>query len=247
MAFTRNSYMITRAMKQFLLSSLLTLIIQQLSITVDSVFVSHFVTPSAMAAITLYLPLNMIVFSIETLLGYGGIIVAVQAMGQQNREKSNAVLSTSLLSLIAIGLLLGIAALGFHRQIAELFCSTPQLLEHFDSYTTISLAVMTLPMVDAFLGQAIAVDGAPQIATRSAAVAFVSNIVLDWFFIVVCQLGVAGSAYATAASYVIGITVVTQYLMSHSKSIRFRWYHKMISNYLPQNLKEGSHCWLPTC
>ncbi len=240
MAQTRNTYMISRAMKQFLLSSLLTLIIQQLSITVDSVFVSHYVGPGAMAAITLYMPLSMVVLSLETLLGYGGIIVAVRAMGQQDHAKSNAVLSTALLSLVATGAVLGAATLASRSWLLGLFCTTPELMPHFDSYATISLALMLLPMADAFLGQAVSVDGAPQVATRSALVVLVADVVLDWLFIVALGMGVAGSAWATMIAYALGIGVVAQHLLTHKKSIRFGYYKNMVGRYLKQNVAKGS-------
>ena len=100
----RNAYLITKEMKNFLIASVLTMAIGQLTTTIDGIIVSHLVSPDALSAITLFLPVNLVISAIITLLGLGACIIATKAMGRRDKDAVSGILSTALISVIVAGL-----------------------------------------------------------------------------------------------------------------------------------------------
>ena len=63
----------------------------QLTVTVDAIVVGHFIGSDALAAISLVMPLTMVVSALSTLIGVGPAIIASKAIGNREFEKVNMV------------------------------------------------------------------------------------------------------------------------------------------------------------
>ena len=85
MAFTRNPYLITKAMRNFLWASILTMALAQVNTTVDGIIVSHLVAPDALSAVNLYMPISLLITSFSTLFGISATIVAARALGERDK------------------------------------------------------------------------------------------------------------------------------------------------------------------
>jgi len=72
------------AIKNFLLAMMLSMLVGQLNITIDSAIVSNFISTDAMAAVNLCMPVNLIVSALTTLLGIGATIISALAYAYSN-------------------------------------------------------------------------------------------------------------------------------------------------------------------
>ena len=65
----RNSYLISHAFRNYLWASLLSSAAMELTVTVDAIILGHFVGGDALAAISLIMPLTMLITALSTLIG----------------------------------------------------------------------------------------------------------------------------------------------------------------------------------
>ena len=144
----RNAYLITKAMKNFLIASVLTMAINQLNTSVDGIIVSHLVGPDALSAVTLYLPVNLIVTALGTLLGIGATIIAAKAIGRRDKEAVSGILSTALASLILAGICLGIAGFAFADVITGWLTQDEHLYPQLRAYLSVMLGLGLMPMLN---------------------------------------------------------------------------------------------------
>lgn len=156
---TRNPYLINKALKNFLFASVMTMVITQLSSTINGIIASHLVSPDALSATTLYLPVNMVVSSLVTFVGIGATILATKAMGRRDKEVVSDILSTALLSVLLTGALLAVAGFFYGGEIARLLTTDDHIFPLMKPYLTIMLGCGVLPMVNMFFNQCVDIDG----------------------------------------------------------------------------------------
>ena len=122
MSIARNSYLITKAMRNFLLASIFTMALAQVNTTVDGIIVSHLVAPDALSAVNLYMPISLLITSFSTLFGISATIVAARALGERDKMYVERLLSTAVLSIVVVGVLIAVGGRVFLHSISELIC-----------------------------------------------------------------------------------------------------------------------------
>lgn len=239
MAYTRNPYLISKAMRKFLIASLLALAIQQLNITVDGIIVSYCIHPDAFSAINLFMPLNLAMTSIGTLFGAGATILTARYIGELQAEKANKALSTAVSSLMVAGVIIGISILCFKEEVISLICHQERLTGYFSSYMTVILSCSAIIMFSPLSCQMTSVDGHPEKVIRATIIAAFSNLVMDLLFVLGAGWGIAGSALATVLSTLLSIAYLWSYLLSARCSYRIRPISSSSLSCLNANMKQG--------
>ena len=149
MTFTRNPYLITKAMRNFLWASILTMALAQLNTTVDGIIVSHLVAPDALSAVNLYMPISLLITSFSTLFGISATIVAARALGERDKIHVEHLLSTAMLSVVVVGVLIALAGRIFQNPISELICHEERLRPYFNSYMSVMMTFSFITMMSA--------------------------------------------------------------------------------------------------
>lgn len=240
MGLSRNPYLITRAMRNFLLASILTMAVAQVNTTVDGIIVSHLVGPDALSAVNLYMPISLIVTSLSTLFGVSATIVAARAIGERDRVRAGHLLSTALVSVVVMGLLVSVVCWLFGHTVSELVCHEEPLRDYFDSYMTVMMSCAGITMMSYLANESVAIDGHPEWVTRSVVAAAVLNFLLDLLFVGEFGMGVVGSAYATVLSTVFNILSQCVYLYGSRCSFRVNPFTGFSLKSLGENTLQGT-------
>ena len=233
----RNAYLITKAMKNFLIASVLTMAIGQLTTTIDGIIVSHLVSPDALSAITLFLPVNLVISAIITLLGLGACIIATKAMGRRDKDAVSGILSTALISVIVAGLCFAFVGFVMGDKIAWLLTQDEHLYPLLVPYLRVMMGCALAMMLNTFFNQCVQIDGFPKKVTMAVAIIGTTNILLD--LVLVNIWGIVGSAIATILSYLFGTTFLCIHLFSKQSGIHFHLGLSSFSKYLGPNLIQG--------
>lgn len=236
----RNPYLIKKAMNHFLIATILTMAAGQIGVIIDGIIVSHLVSPDALSAINLYTPLSLLVTSFSTFLGIGATILAARAIGERNRDKAEGHLSTALLSLIVIGVVIGLAACLFREPIVNLICSEERLREPFGRYMMVMLGGCVITMVNTLFNEMVCIDGHPQVATRAVTISSCCNIVLGLLFVGAFKWSIEGSALASLVSALINMCIISTYLFGGKCSFKLRPFKAFSVKSLGGNVQQGT-------
>ena len=240
MAFTRNPYLITKAMRNFLWASILTMALAQVNTTVDGIIVSHLVAPDALSAVNLYMPISLLITSFSTLFGISATIVAARALGERDKMHVEHLLSTAVLSIVVVGVLIAVGGRVFQHSISELICHEECLRPYFNSYMSVMMTFSFITMMSTLSNESVSIDGHPELATKSISLTVVCNVVLDLLFVGVFKLGIAGSAYATICATTINILFLSRYLYGKQCSFRINPFTKSNWKSLKENTIQGT-------
>ncbi len=240
MAFTRNPYLITKAMRNFLWASILTMALAQVNTTVDGIIVSHLVAPDALSAVNLYMPISLLITSFSTLFGISATIIAARALGERDKIHVEHLLSTAVLSVVVVGVLIALAGRIFQNPISELICHEECLRPYFNSYMSVMMTFSFITMMSALSNESVSIDGHPELATKSIALTAVCNALLDLLFVGALNLGIAGSAYATICATTINILFLSRYLYGKKCSFRINPFTKSDWKSLKENAIQGT-------
>lgn len=240
MTFTRNPYLITKAMRNFLLASILTMALTQVNTTIDGIVVSHLVAPDALSAVNLYMPISLLITSFSTLFGISATIIAARALGERNKKRAEHLLSTALLSVIVVGVLIALAGWLFRQPISALICHEERLRPYFNSYMPVMMTFSVITLISALSNESVSIDGHPELATKSIGLTAACNAALDLLFVGVFNLGIAGSAYATIIASSINILFLSRYFYSKQCSFQINPFTKSDLTSLKENIIQGT-------
>lgn len=95
MAEKRNGYLVSKALRTFMLASVLASLAQQLATMTDAIVVSNLIGPDAISAINVVAPIITLYPTISILFGIGGSILAAKALGRRDADEANSVFATS--------------------------------------------------------------------------------------------------------------------------------------------------------
>ena len=182
-------------------------LIQQLYSLVDSLIVGQLLGVTALAAVSASGWLDWAVLSIPMGLAQGFSIQAAQYFGANRPEELRRTVGQSILIAGATTVLLEIASqlllspvLGWMNTPAETFSLTEGYLRIIYGGLPVVMAVNVL---NGFLHAL----GNSRTPLAALAVASVVNMVLDWFFVGTCHMGINGGACATVIAQVISALI----------------------------------------
>lgn len=208
MSTGRSSYLVTKAFRGFLLASVLTAAASQVGTLIDGLMLARFINDKAMSAINIISPVNQVFFALSILIGTGGSMLAGMAIGNHDRVKASRLFSTVTTSVVTVGVILGLAALIMLRPLTELLCPDISLQGYTSEYLRIILMSAPVYMLMVVTQLFVTLDGAPKRVTTAVCVSMVTNLTLDYIFIVICGWAMTGAAIATAISYIAAIVVL---------------------------------------
>lgn len=193
-----------RKLVRFVLPSIVMMIFTSIYTVVDGLFVSNFVGKTAFAAINLCMPLLMGVSALGFMIGTGGSAIVARTLGEGHNEKANAGFSLLVYTMIIGGLLLSLICFLVLPYICRAYGAEGELLENAVMYGRISAVSLTAFMLQNVFQSFFVTAEKPQLGLAVIIAAGVANMVLDYLFIAVLELGIAGAALATVTGELIG-------------------------------------------
>lgn len=167
----------------------------------DGVFVSNYVGANALSAINIVYPVPSVVIAIAVMLATGGSAILAKNMGEgKGREAKENFTLICILGLI-LGIIISIIGYIFIDDIIIALGATDLLYEYCYDYLSVLIICTPLSIFQMLFQTFFVTAGNP---TRGLIITFmggIANIVLDYLFIGVMQMGVSGAAIATVIGY----------------------------------------------
>ena len=188
-------------------------LLQQMYNTADSVIVGNYVGNNALAAVGSSTAIINLLISFSQGIAVGAGVLVSQSIGANKKLETQKAVHTSLAISILLGAFLTLVGFIFTPQILEAMQTPTDVMNDSITYLRIfSLGLMFNVIYNMEAGILNAVGNSKR-SLLYLAIASVTNIVLDLFFITVLNLGVLGAAIATDISQVVSCILAFFFLV----------------------------------
>lgn len=207
--------------------SIMTMIFTSIYGIVDGFFVSNYAGAVPFAALNLVMPLLMMIAAFGFMFGAGGVALVSLKLGQKKRREANEIFSLITYALLALGVTLSLIGYVLAPAAATLLGATEDLLPHSILYARISMISITAFMLQHFFQSFLIAAERPRMGFLITLAAGLVNMLLDFVFVAGLGMGLAGAAWATVVSELIGgLIPLLFFLLPNRTSLRLgrtRW------------------------
>lgn len=194
------------------IAPILMMIFTSLYVVVDGLFIANFVGKDAYAGENLIFPIIMIIGGIGFMFGTGGSALSAKLLGEGKKEEANQVFSMLLVFTFLIGIIVSIGGYFLVEKFAHGMASitddaTDEMVKEAITYGKILIVGQSIFMLQNYFQSFLLVDERSRLGFIATLCAGLANIILDFLFIVVFKLGVAGAALGTLSGYFVGTII----------------------------------------
>lgn len=216
---------------------------------VDGMFVARYVGESALSALNIAYPAFNFVLAVGIMLGAGSSAL----VGKQLGEKKFVEAKNSFTLIVVLGVVLGILItsgfMAFMEPLMLLLGANDELLKLCMEYSYVVLLFSTSTILQMIFQYLIITAGHPNLGFALSLFAGLTNIVLDFLFIVPLNMGIIGAALATGIGTLIPALCGFIFFVKNKDSgigfakLHFDFYtiHKSVSNGASEMVTEVSN------
>ena len=195
-------------------------IFQQLYSFVDTAIVGRCISVDALSAVGVTGALNFLVLGLTMGCAMGFGIPISQSVGADNKEDISRFFWNGLYLCIGIGLVISITVSVFVEPLLVMMNTPPELLDMAVDYLRIIFMGQITTVLYNYFAAVLRAFGDSQRPFYFLLVSSVLNIILDFVFILVIPMGVAGAALATVISQGISVILCIWWLFGKMNVIR---------------------------
>lgn len=214
-----SRHLSVRELLGFTLPSISTMLFTSVYGVVDGLFVSNYAGKTAFAAVNLIMPFILILGTLGFMMGSGGSALIARTRGEGDDDLANRHFSMIVYATAGAGIVLAGAGALLMRPVAQLLGASGELLELCVLYGRVSMVSLPAFMLQYAFQTFASTAGRPRLALQVTLAAGLTNVLLDFLFVGVNGWGVAGAAWATVTSELIGGLVPLVYFARRNRSL----------------------------
>lgn len=191
---------------------------------VDRIFIGNAegLESLGLTALTVSFPIMMIMMGLALMFGAGGAAIFSIRLGEKNREGAEKVLGNSIAMILITSLLFMLIALSFLEPLLTLFGASSDIMPYALEYMRIILYASMLQGPSVGMNHFMRADGSPKTAMMSMFIGAGFNIVFDYIFIYLFNMGMSGAALATIGGQGLSAIWGMSYFLSKRSNMRLR-------------------------
>jgi len=224
-----GEYPVGKLLLEFSIPAIVAMIANALYNVVDSIFVGRGVGSLALTAVTIALPIMVVLMAFGMLIGIGSTALISIRLGQQKPEEAEEILGTAFASAFAVGIGVSVVLLIFLDPLLRFLGATPDVFGYAKQFSSVILIGAVFQFISFGLNNIIRAEGNPLISMATMLFSAGVNTVLNPIFIFVFHWGVIGSALATVTTQIMvsgyilyHFTIGRSNLKLHRKNLRIR-------------------------
>ena len=202
----KSSYLGTEPIPKLLLKQALPaaigFMVMSMNMVVDTFFVGQYIGELAIGAISVIFPISFLFSSIGMSIGIGGGSIVSRALGSNNNNKAQLAFNNQISLTIFLAILAIIVGVFFKLPILDVFGAKGNIMPLADTYFSIVLIGIPFLALSMMANNNLRAEGKAKIAMIVLLIPSIVNIFLDYIFIDIMDLGMAGAGWATTISYI---------------------------------------------
>lgn len=188
---------VRKSVMTLVVPTVLSMLVQVFYNLTDTFFIGQLNDPYQVAAVTITMPIFMMIMAFSGIFGNGGASCLSRYLGKREYQKARNITSLSVFLVFIFSIISTIAGLFFLNSLVNAIGSSPHTYLYTKKYLMIIIAG-SLPIMFSFsFAQLLRAEGAAKITLNGMIIGTVINVVLDPIFIFLFKMGVTGAAIAT--------------------------------------------------
>ncbi|MRT15553.1 MATE family efflux transporter [Vitellibacter sp. q18] len=201
------------------------ILVMSLNILVDTIFVGNWIGSIAIAAINVVLPVSFFIAALGMAIGIGGSSIISRALGANNKERALKTFGNQITVTLLLTTAMVVFGLVFINEIIPAFGGKGDIFEPAKIYYRIVLYGVPLLALCMMGNNVIRAEGKPKFAMIAMIIPSVGNLLLDYVFINLMDMGMAGAAWATTLSYAFCFVYVLYFFLSEKSELKISFSH----------------------
>ena len=206
---------------KYAIPSSFAMFISALYTVIDGIFVGQGVGDNALAAINIVLPFTVMIIGIANMLAVGGGALVSKNIGLNETNKAVNIFRQVLKFLMILSISISLISVIFTDSIVKMLGSTPNLqdlaVEYLRYYAIFSIPNLVGIVLNSFARN----DNQPKLAMISTIAGAITNIVLDYIFIFVFDMGIKGAAIATGLGQIVTVAIILPHFINKRGNLTF--------------------------
>ncbi|MBU2982709.1 MATE family efflux transporter [Lentibacter algarum] len=187
----------------------------------DALFLGIYVGPEALAAVTLMFPIYMLIVAVSTLVSNGMSSLLARNLGAGNMEQASSVFVGAHGLAVMLGVVLIVLFVFLGQGVTLLAAGGSEELAQMGLvYLGITVFFSPLLFVLSVNSDALRNEGRVGFMAAMSLLVSLANIGFNYVLIVPFQMGVAGSAFGTAAAQALAFTIILLFRVYGETSLR---------------------------
>ncbi|MGL6107851.1 MATE family efflux transporter [Romboutsia sp.] len=216
-----NSKDLKSLFKQYVIPSVASMWVFSLYSMVDGAFVSRGVGSEALAAINISMPFINTLFALSVLFSTGASTIVSITLGKGDTKKASEYFSLNTVVLVLISIVMIVVSLLNLDKLCLFLGGTESTFSYVKGYLGIIILFIPCYLISYSLELLIKCDGYPHLSTIGVVISAITNIVLDYIFVIKLNWGVEGAALATGIARVFSISFFLIHFLKRKGKLRF--------------------------
>lgn len=224
--FTQETVFVRKSFYSFFLPSLLSCLGIAAGGLADCIFVGNAIGPVGMTAISIGQPIYMLFNTISYSLSIGGSIHYANALSEGKEEEGRRIFANVLRTDLFLNLFLCVLGLLFLPQVLTfLGAGTPgtEVWNNCEALVRAQLLLVPIMFCQGPFYYFVNCDNDPKLAAVAFVTSNILDIVFNYVFVVVMNMGVAGSVYSTGLGASVMIFISLIHFFKRRGCLRFCW------------------------
>lgn len=211
-----------KSLLKFAFPTILMMIFMGLYTVVDTIFIARFIDANALSALNIVCPVINLIVGLGTMLATGGSAIIARKMGAGEQTRASQDFTLIISTGVLIGILIAIFGTIFINKIIWELGASSILFPYCKEYLFILLLFTPANILQVLFQNLIVTAGHPEIGMILGVSAGVTNIFLDYVFIVLLQMGIKGAAFGTGIGYMIPAVIGLLFFSTRKGNLHFR-------------------------
>ena len=215
---------IGKLLLQYSIPAIIGMVVNALYNIVDRMFIGNIpnIGSLAITGVGITMPIMTIILAFGMLIGIGGTANISLNLGKGNRPTAEKLLGNAFTLSIIVGLAIAIVGTICANPILNLFGASENTLFYAKEYLNIILLGCTFNILSFSLNSTVRADGNPKMSSFTMVIGCGTNIILDYVFIFILNLGVKGAALATIISQAITFFIILYYYTAGNSNLKLK-------------------------
>ena len=191
---------------------------------VDRMFIGRIpdVGSLALTGVGITMPIMSILLAFGMLIGIGSTANISLNLGRGKRDEAEKLIGSAITLSLIVGVIITIIGLIFLNPILNIFGASENTLFYAKEYITVILCGCTFNILSFALNSTVRADGNPKLASLTMIIGCGTNIVLDYLFVFVLNIGIKGAAFATVISQALTFFIILYYYTKGNSNLKLK-------------------------